>query len=141
MSLNRFLFPCFILISLFLSDFASSQSTLPKDEGIITYKISLYGSYVICFVSVYNLVLSCDLDFFAVDILRAIATTLKKSNWNFSVDPCDVTSSDGGWRNLNASKGCADAVTCKCTSTGCHVTSVFVSPLLLFINFIFPSLH
>ncbi|KAJ4897969.1 putative leucine-rich repeat receptor-like serine/threonine-protein kinase [Raphanus sativus] len=91
MSLNRFLFPCFILISLFLSDFASSQSTLPKDE---------------------------------VDILRAIATTLKKSNWNFSVDPCDVTSSDGGWRNLNASKGCADAVTCKCTSTGCHVTSV-----------------
>ncbi|XP_056842104.1 probable leucine-rich repeat receptor-like serine/threonine-protein kinase At3g14840 isoform X2 [Raphanus sativus] len=56
-----------------------------------------------------------------VDALRAVATALKKSNWKFNVDPCDVTS-DGGWRNL--SKGFEDAVTCNCSSTICHVTSV-----------------
>ncbi|KAG2315737.1 hypothetical protein Bca52824_018859 [Brassica carinata] len=59
-----------------------------------------------------------------VDALRAVATALKKSNWNFSVDPCDVTSSDGGWRNPNAGKGFEDAVTCNCSSTVCHVTSI-----------------
>ncbi|WZZ42535.1 hypothetical protein YC2023_038794 [Brassica napus] len=78
MSLNLLLFPYFILISLILSGFASSQ-TLPKEE---------------------------------VDALRALATALKKSSWNFNVDPCDLTSSDGGWRNLNAnSKQFADTVT------------------------------
>ncbi|KAF8100325.1 hypothetical protein N665_0227s0057 [Sinapis alba] len=90
MSLNRSIFPYFILVSLILSAFASSQ-TLPKQE---------------------------------VDALRAVATALKKSNWNFNVDPCDVTSSDGGWRNLNAGKGFEDAVTCNCSSTVCHVTSI-----------------
>ncbi|XP_056842103.1 probable leucine-rich repeat receptor-like serine/threonine-protein kinase At3g14840 isoform X1 [Raphanus sativus] len=58
-----------------------------------------------------------------VDALRAVATALKKSNWKFNVDPCDVTS-DGGWRNLNADTGFEDAVTCNCSSTICHVTSV-----------------
>ncbi|KAL0865868.1 hypothetical protein Bca101_044986 [Brassica carinata] len=67
-----FLFHYFILVSLFLSNFASSQ-TLPKGE---------------------------------VDALRAVATALKKS---FSVDPCDVTSSE---------------VTCSCTSKVCHVISI-----------------
>ncbi|CAF1704535.1 unnamed protein product [Brassica napus] len=91
MSLNLLLFPYFILISLILSGFASSQ-TLPKEE---------------------------------VDALRALATALKKSSWNFNVDPCDLTSSDGGWRNLNAnSKQFADTVTCNCSSTVCHVTSI-----------------
>ncbi|KAG2324391.1 hypothetical protein Bca52824_007119 [Brassica carinata] len=46
--------------------------------------------------------------FRTVDALRAVATALKKS---FSVDPCDVTSSD---------------VTCSCTSKVCHVISMFV---------------
>ncbi|RID71614.1 hypothetical protein BRARA_C03541 [Brassica rapa] len=91
MSLNRLIFPFFILVSLILSGFASSQ-TLPKEE---------------------------------VDALRAVATALKKSNWNFNVDPCDLTSSEGGWRNLKAtSKQFADTVTCNCSSTVCHVTSI-----------------
>ncbi|KAF8100324.1 hypothetical protein N665_0227s0056 [Sinapis alba] len=89
MSMNRSIFPYFILVSLILS--GSSSQTLPKDE---------------------------------VDALRAVATALKKSNWNFIVDPCDVTSSDGGWRNLTAGKGFEDAVTCNCSSTVCHVTSI-----------------
>ncbi|KAG2317836.1 hypothetical protein Bca52824_020958 [Brassica carinata] len=62
-----------------------------------------------------------------MDALRAVATALKKSNWNFSVDPCDVTSSDGGWRNPNAGKGFEDAVTCNCSSTVCHVTSIRIT--------------
>ncbi|KAG2294713.1 hypothetical protein Bca52824_041382, partial [Brassica carinata] len=62
-----------------------------------------------------------------VDALRAVATALKKSNWKFNVNPCD-TSSDGGWRNPNAGKGFEDAVTCNCSSTVCHVTSMFVLP-------------
>ncbi|KAL0717217.1 hypothetical protein Bca4012_066539 [Brassica carinata] len=89
MSLNRLIFPYFILISLFPSDFASSQT--PKEE---------------------------------VDALRAVATALKKSNWNFSVDPCDVTSSDGGWRNPYVDKLFEDKVTCTCTSAVCHVTKI-----------------
>ncbi|XP_009135396.1 probable leucine-rich repeat receptor-like serine/threonine-protein kinase At3g14840 isoform X1 [Brassica rapa] len=59
-----------------------------------------------------------------VDALRAVATALKKSNWKFNVNPCDLTSSDGGWRNPNAGKGFEDAVTCNCSSTVCHVTSI-----------------
>uniref|UniRef100_A0A1J3DPZ4 non-specific serine/threonine protein kinase n=1 Tax=Noccaea caerulescens TaxID=107243 RepID=A0A1J3DPZ4_NOCCA len=60
-----------------------------------------------------------------VDALRAVATVLKKSNWNFSVDPCDLTSSEGGWRNLNADKDFLDAVTCNCSfSSVCHVTNI-----------------
>ncbi|RID71613.1 hypothetical protein BRARA_C03540 [Brassica rapa] len=59
-----------------------------------------------------------------VGALRAVATALKKSNWKFNVNPCDLTSSDGGWRNPNAGKGFEDAVTCNCSSTVCHVTSI-----------------
>ncbi|KAH0891387.1 hypothetical protein HID58_053816 [Brassica napus] len=58
-----------------------------------------------------------------VDALRAVATALKKSNWKFNVNPCD-NSSDGGWRNPNAGKGFEDAVTCNCSSTVCHITSI-----------------
>ncbi|KAH0934228.1 hypothetical protein HID58_011345 [Brassica napus] len=56
-----------------------------------------------------------------VGALRAVATALKKSNWKFNVNPCDLTSSDGGWRNPNAGKGFEDAVTCNCSSTVCHL--------------------
>ncbi|XP_020888795.1 probable leucine-rich repeat receptor-like serine/threonine-protein kinase At3g14840 [Arabidopsis lyrata subsp. lyrata] len=58
-----------------------------------------------------------------VDALQSVATALKKSGWNFSVDPCDLTS-DGGWRNLNAAKGFEDAVSCTCSSVICHVNSI-----------------
>ncbi|XP_024015689.1 probable leucine-rich repeat receptor-like serine/threonine-protein kinase At3g14840 [Eutrema salsugineum] len=60
-----------------------------------------------------------------VDALRAVAKALKKTNWNFNVDPCDQTLSDGGWRNPNAGKNFEDAVTCNC-STVCHVTSIIL---------------
>jgi hypothetical protein len=59
-----------------------------------------------------------------VDALQSVATALKKSNWNFSVDPCDETLSEGGWRNPNAAKGFEDAVTCNCSSVICHVTNI-----------------
>ncbi|KAL0816932.1 hypothetical protein Bca101_073376 [Brassica carinata] len=58
-----------------------------------------------------------------VDVLRAAAKVLQQKKWNFSVDPCDVASV-GGWRNPNAGKGFEDAVTCNCSSTLSHVTSV-----------------
>ncbi|XP_010552132.1 PREDICTED: probable leucine-rich repeat receptor-like serine/threonine-protein kinase At3g14840 [Tarenaya hassleriana] len=62
-----------------------------------------------------------------VEALRGIAKALKKTNWNFSVDPCDSASTTGGWRNPNANKGSEDAVTCNCSfvnGTVCHVTSI-----------------
>ncbi|CAF2078837.1 unnamed protein product [Brassica oleracea var. botrytis] len=58
-----------------------------------------------------------------VDVLSAVAKVLKKTNWNFSVNPCDDTLTNGGWRNLNAGKGFEDFVTCNC-STVCHVTHI-----------------
>ncbi|CAH2053682.1 unnamed protein product [Thlaspi arvense] len=57
-----------------------------------------------------------------VDALRAIATALKKNDWNFSVNPCDLTLS-GGWRDPTAGKDFLNDVTCNC-STVCHVTSI-----------------
>ncbi|KAJ4893638.1 putative leucine-rich repeat receptor-like serine/threonine-protein kinase [Raphanus sativus] len=59
-----------------------------------------------------------------VDVLRAVAKGLQQNKWNFSVDPCDVTSTVGGWRNPNAGKGFEDGVTCNCSSSVCHVTSI-----------------
>ncbi|CAH8391267.1 unnamed protein product [Eruca vesicaria subsp. sativa] len=89
--MNRLLFPSyFLLVSLILSGFASSQ-TLPKEE---------------------------------VDVLRAVASTLKKTDWDFSVNPCDNTSTAGNWRNVNAGKGLENYVTCNCSSTVCHVTNI-----------------
>ncbi|XP_010487294.1 PREDICTED: probable leucine-rich repeat receptor-like serine/threonine-protein kinase At3g14840 [Camelina sativa] len=61
-----------------------------------------------------------------VEALRSVATALKKTNWNFSVDPCDETSSDGKWRDLKAPKGEEDAVTCNCSSGICHVTHIIL---------------
>ncbi|XP_050368926.1 probable leucine-rich repeat receptor-like serine/threonine-protein kinase At3g14840 [Argentina anserina] len=60
-----------------------------------------------------------------VQALKDIAKTLRKTNWNFSADPCVP---DYGWANPNAKEGFEDAVTCNCTlvpnSTVCHVTSI-----------------
>ncbi|KAL1202421.1 putative leucine-rich repeat receptor-like serine/threonine-protein kinase [Cardamine amara subsp. amara] len=61
-----------------------------------------------------------------VDALRSIANDLKKSNWDFTVDPCDTTVSKGGWRNPSAPKGFEDAVTCNCSSVICHVASILL---------------
>ncbi|KAG7581981.1 Serine-threonine/tyrosine-protein kinase catalytic domain [Arabidopsis suecica] len=59
-----------------------------------------------------------------VDALRSVATALKKSGWNFSVDPCGLSASQGGWRTPNPTKGLEDAVSCNCSSVICHVTSI-----------------
>nr|VDD46375.1 unnamed protein product [Brassica oleracea] len=40
----------------------------------------------------------------AVDVLRAVAKVLHQNNWDFSVDPCDVSSTVGGWRTPDAGK-------------------------------------
>ncbi|KAF3529063.1 hypothetical protein DY000_02043033 [Brassica cretica] len=60
-----------------------------------------------------------------VDALRAVATALKKTNWNFSVNPCDGNSTNSGWINLNAGKGTEDNVTCNCSPV-CHVTHILL---------------
>lgn len=65
---------------------------------------------------------------FVVEALRSIANTLKKNTWNFNVNPCDVASNVGGWRNPNPVEGSEDAVTCDCSflnGTVCHVTSMY----------------
>lgn len=58
-----------------------------------------------------------------VDALRSIANDLKKTDWDFLVDPCDVTA-EGGWRNLTNPKGFENNVTCNCSSGVCHVTNI-----------------
>ncbi|XP_018440629.2 probable leucine-rich repeat receptor-like serine/threonine-protein kinase At3g14840 [Raphanus sativus] len=56
-----------------------------------------------------------------LDALSAVAKVLKKTDWDFSVNPCNSTV--GGWRTENPGKGFEDTVTCNC-STVCHVTSI-----------------
>ncbi|CAH2061543.1 unnamed protein product, partial [Thlaspi arvense] len=60
------------------------------------------------------------------EALRTIASTLKKTTWNFSLNPCEGV---GGWRNPNPIEGSEDAVTCDCSflnGTVCHVTSILL---------------
>lgn len=59
-----------------------------------------------------------------IETLKRIAVVLKKTNWNFDVDPC---SQEGGWVTHNALKGFENSVWCNnCTNNGstCHVTSI-----------------
>ncbi|KAL3633892.1 hypothetical protein CASFOL_022654 [Castilleja foliolosa] len=61
-----------------------------------------------------------------VESLRAIARTLGKSDWDFSVDPCSGLS---GWVTLNPANGNDNALTCDCTfqnNTVCHVVSIIL---------------
>ncbi|KAH0870693.1 hypothetical protein HID58_077715 [Brassica napus] len=54
---------------------------------------------------------------------------MKKTNWNFGIDPCDTRSTNGGWRNPNAINGSEDFVSCNCTfdnNTLCHVTGIVI---------------
>ncbi|CAN6803759.1 unnamed protein product [Brassica oleracea] len=92
MSLTRLIFMMYVLVSLILFGFASSQK-LAKDE---------------------------------VDVLRAVAKVLHRNNWDFSVDPCDVSSTVGGWRTPDAGKDFTNNVTCDCSSSVWHVTSIVV---------------
>ncbi|KAF8110466.1 hypothetical protein N665_0083s0030 [Sinapis alba] len=61
-----------------------------------------------------------------VDVLRAVAKGLHQNKWDFSVDPCDVASTVGGWRTSYTDKNFEEAVTCNCSSSVCHVTSIVV---------------
>ncbi|CAN6886705.1 unnamed protein product [Brassica oleracea] len=92
MSLTRLIFMMYVLVSLILFGFASSQK-LARDE---------------------------------VDVLRAVAKVLHHDNWDFSVDPCDVSSTVGGWRTLNTGNNFENIVTCNCFSSVCHVTRIVV---------------
>ncbi|XP_020575406.1 probable leucine-rich repeat receptor-like serine/threonine-protein kinase At3g14840 [Phalaenopsis equestris] len=59
-----------------------------------------------------------------IETLKQIAAVLKKTDWNFSVDPC---SQEAGWVTHNAAKGFENSVWCNnCTNNGtsCHVTSI-----------------
>ncbi|KAH9779502.1 putative leucine-rich repeat receptor-like serine/threonine-protein kinase [Citrus sinensis] len=59
-----------------------------------------------------------------VQALKDIASTLGKTNWNFSADPC---SGKEGWADQNPDKGFENAVTCNCAYAGgtvCHVVSI-----------------
>ena len=121
MSLTQLIF-IYALVSLLLSGFASSQK-LAKDEGIhmlmwvyVRY-VRIYSSLVSCIMMLVFCV--------AVDVLRAVAKGLHQNNWDFSVDPCDVASTVGGWRTPDA-----DEVTCNCSSSVCHVIYMCV-PLSL----------
>ncbi|KAH0851207.1 hypothetical protein HID58_094920 [Brassica napus] len=62
-----------------------------------------------------------------VDVLRAVAKVLHRNNWDFSVDPCDVSSTVGGWRTPDAGKDFTNNVTCDCSSSVWHVTSMCVT--------------
>ncbi|XP_059661405.1 probable leucine-rich repeat receptor-like serine/threonine-protein kinase At3g14840 isoform X2 [Cornus florida] len=59
-----------------------------------------------------------------VELLKEIATTLGKTDWNFGVDPC---SEERSWANPNPVEGFENAVTCNCSfsnGTVCHVVSI-----------------
>ncbi|PIA30447.1 hypothetical protein AQUCO_05500015v1 [Aquilegia coerulea] len=61
---------------------------------------------------------------YVVEALKEIANTLGKINWNFSVDPCSITS---GWIDFTAPEGAENAVRCECSyanNTICHVVSI-----------------
>ncbi|CAM8909365.1 unnamed protein product [Rhodiola kirilowii] len=60
-----------------------------------------------------------------VNTLRKIAKSLRKENWDFSVDPCSGLL---GW-NASVVKHSADYVKCDCTfsnATVCHVTNILL---------------
>ncbi|KAL0900081.1 hypothetical protein Bca101_084042 [Brassica carinata] len=47
-----------------------------------------------------------------------------QNDWDFSVDPCDVASTVGGWRTPYTDKNLVNNVTCSCLSSVCHVTNM-----------------
>ena len=130
MSLTQLIFN-YVLVFLILSGSASSQK-LAKDEGIhilkwvhVTY-VRMYSPLV---TGIMMLVFCV-----AVDVLRAVAKGLHQNNWDFTVDPCDVASTVGGWRTPYTDKNFENNVTCNCSSSVCHVTNMCV-PLSLFVPF------
>ncbi|XP_010465401.1 PREDICTED: probable leucine-rich repeat receptor-like serine/threonine-protein kinase At3g14840 [Camelina sativa] len=80
--------------------------------------------FIVFFIFFSGFVSSATLAPEEVEALKIVATALKKTDWDFTVDPCNETSSDGGWRTLNQPKGAEDAVTCNCSSGTCHVTNI-----------------
>ncbi|CAN8270179.1 unnamed protein product [Cochlearia groenlandica] len=61
-----------------------------------------------------------------MDALKRIATEMKKSDWDYSVDPCDVAlnNGQGGWRDDFAPKEYEYSFICNCSSVICHVTTI-----------------
>ncbi|CAK8534936.1 unnamed protein product [Lathyrus sativus] len=72
-----------------------------------------------------------------VQVMKDIAKTLGKKDWDFSIDPC---SGQSNWTSSVQVNGFENAVTCNCSfanATICHVVSMYVSNLLMSIYCVF----
>lgn len=59
-----------------------------------------------------------------VQVMKEIAKTLGKKDWDFNKDPC---SGENNWKSSVQVKGFGNAVTCNCTfanATVCHIVSI-----------------
>jgi len=66
-------------------------------------------------------------EFFVGEAFKVVLTTLKKTNIDLNVDPCEVSSTGNEWSTISRWK---DLVTCDCSfvnGTICHITKMFVS--------------
>jgi hypothetical protein len=71
------------------------------------------------------------LNYYTVQVMKEIAKTLGKKDWDFNKDPC---SGENNWKSSVQVKGFENAVTCNCTfanATVCHIVSMYVICLLL----------
>ncbi|RHN74858.1 putative transferase, protein kinase RLK-Pelle-DLSV family [Medicago truncatula] len=59
-----------------------------------------------------------------VQVMKDVAKTLGKKDWDFNIDPC---SGENNWTTSSPMKGFENAVTCNCTfanATVCHIVSI-----------------
>ncbi|AAF78447.1 This gene may be cut off, partial [Arabidopsis thaliana] len=59
------------------------------------------------------------------EAFKVVLTTLKKTNIDLNVDPCEVSSTGNEWSTISRWK---DLVTCDCSfvnGTICHITKMF----------------
>ncbi|EOA29787.1 hypothetical protein CARUB_v10012882mg [Capsella rubella] len=61
-----------------------------------------------------------------VEALISVAEALNKTDWDYTLDPCNESITTGGWRGLNQPKGFEYAVNCNCTPAVCHVTHIIL---------------
>lgn len=59
-----------------------------------------------------------------VRALKQIGRQLGKRDWNFEVDPC---SRKGNWIIQEETEGRESNLTCQCSSSSCHVVSMYSS--------------
>lgn len=89
------------------------QSLLDGPNSTLNYKIIMYVGLL-----------------YTAQVMKDIAKTLGKKDWNFSIDPC---SGKNNWVSSVQVKGFENAVTCNCSfdnATVCHIVSMYVLDLL-----------